>query len=193
MVTSYPLGTLTMFPEQSKVLDCSAVGNPPPVISWTRNGVLLDNTSFHGTLSIARNGSLILSAVSGAEEGNYTCKAVNQEGTFEVYFGLDIAGEAIGSSAIISLTGSSIQMECQTGGRASENLVMWQHKERVLYESESVNFENGSLVISTIKMIDAGKYTCLGVSRRGGWKQTSFHLYVIPRKGKVATCITSSV
>ena len=79
VVTSYPLGTLTLFPGQSSTLDCTASGEPPPTITWTRNGLPVPFASLP-TLSLASNGSLVLSAVTGSEEGNYSCIATNDQG-----------------------------------------------------------------------------------------------------------------
>ena len=117
VVVNYPLGILTMFPGQSKVLDCSVVGSPAPVTFWTKNGVLLDNTSFPETLSIAENGSLILSAVRSMEEGNYTCTAANQEGASVMPFALEISDDIIsGSSDVAALSHSALTFQCSLSG-----------------------------------------------------------------------------
>ncbi len=182
MLSSFPLGILTLFPGQSTVLDCTASGSPPPTITWTRNGVPI---AFHAfpSLSLASNGSLLLSAVTGSEEGNYSCIATNQEGRYEVQFALDIAGGVSGRSGVQrTLTGARVSLDnCST--ESTHNIVMWLHGDRVVYQDEWMRVAaNGTLLIAAARMEHAGTYKCLAANTRG-WTQATILLTVKPRQG----------
>ena len=184
VLTSQPLGTLTLFPGQSSTLDCTASGEPPPTITWTRNGMAIPLVSLP-SLSVADNGSLVLSAVTGAEEGNYSCVASNIGGVYKVHFELNIAGGSgvTGSSERTVLTESPVELVCPGGGQ-QHRTVMWLHAGEVVHESETVRvLGNGSLLLPTPHIQHAGHYMCLTPSTRG-WTDFSLHLHVTPREGE---------
>ena len=183
-MTSFPLGTLTLFPGHSTVLDCTATGQPPPTTTWTRNSLPIDFSSFP-SLSLASNGSLVLSAVTGAEEGNYSCTATNQAGSYQIHFGLDIAGGVSRfSEGVRALSGSHVELTCN----GHEGVVMWQHGGRVVHEDQGVMVEgNGSLIISHVLTTHSGKYECLTPTSRG-WTDSTMLLTVKPREGETNTC-----
>lgn len=58
---------------QSVVLPCGVTGNPPPWISWTRDGEILQNSTQVSALTIK--------SVEEHMTGLYTCVAGNEAGT----------------------------------------------------------------------------------------------------------------
>ena len=182
MVTSFPLGILTLFPGQSRTLDCTASGQPPPTITWTRNGLPVPSASLP-SLSLADNGSLVLSEVTGTEEGNYSCVATNQRGTSTAPFLLLIEEGLITGSAqeesVSVFSGSSVCLDCGVG----ESAVLWMLEGKVVRESELVRVGgNGSLLISAAHSTYAGHYMCLTPGNRG-WRHHSLHLHIKPKEG----------
>jgi len=72
----------------SVVLTCEGHAAPTPDITWTRNGVVLTNTSniniVTDTISVSqrsRLSTLIVSIFTVVEEGNYICSANNSVGS----------------------------------------------------------------------------------------------------------------
>ena len=61
-------------------LNCSAKGEPPPIITWTHNG---DMVTPDDRISIDSNGSLIISIIALSDMGNYRCLATNLLGVME--------------------------------------------------------------------------------------------------------------
>ena len=189
VVTSSPLGMVSLLPGQSAVLDCSASGNPSPSISWTRNGQAINFASLP-TIEIASNGSLILTEVTGAEKGNYSCKAVNQAGTSELSFFLDIEEDGIvsGSSAmslpssLSVLSGSRLLIHCNVSMAAAPGgrVFVWRYEDRVLCSEHE---GNGSLLLSPVLLEHAGMYKCQALHNTGILEGT-FTLDVLPRRGK---------
>ena len=61
---------------------CSVVGNPPPSVSWTKNGVELNFTANHrvSLFSTNNNHSLAITDVQHSDTGQYRCVASNTVG-----------------------------------------------------------------------------------------------------------------
>ena len=174
------------------MLDCTASGGPPPTISWTRNGIPISAafSRFH----VASNGSLILTNLTRADEGNYTCMAVNQAGTSVSPFFLEINEQIVmgsTSATALVLAGASVQMEDTTSIKGFA--ILWQHRGKVVHESNVVKVEsNGSLTISTARLEDAGHYKCLVATSRG-WRETDFLLHVEPKRGKTSATVNEVI
>jgi hypothetical protein len=63
---------------ESILLNCSARGEPEPLISWTKNNEALDFDNTRVQLLV--NGSLLLEDVLMNDTGDYQCNATNQLG-----------------------------------------------------------------------------------------------------------------
>ena len=59
-------------------LFCNATGNPPPTLSWTKDGSPLTNT--HRIIFSGDNDTLSIAKVNRSESGNYRCVARNSLG-----------------------------------------------------------------------------------------------------------------
>ena len=180
------MGALSLFPGQSQVLDCTASGFPPPSISWTRNGSPINFTSL-SNIELATNGSLLLSNVTKNEEGNYSCMAVNQEGTAEHSFFLNIdSGSVTGSSALSPprnlsvLSGSSLLLNCSMSASEStrDSVFIWRHESRVMCGDG-----NGSLLLSPVMIAHAGLYKCQELLNTSTLEMI-LSLTVVPRRGE---------
>jgi FMS-like tyrosine kinase 1 len=100
-----------------EILDCSAHGRPPPVITWTKDGKSFPNVDTENTSSIQMakdNSSIIFQVALPIHSGKYECSASNRAGTitgkakFEViepivFPGWVIALIVIGCTVIIIL------------------------------------------------------------------------------------------
>ncbi len=64
------------------ILKCSARGDPPPTLSWWRNGELV-NVSGDPRVQVHENGSLTIENVMMEDVGVYQCVAENSQGQEE--------------------------------------------------------------------------------------------------------------
>lgn len=70
--------SISVVPGTSQVtLECSAIGSPPPHITWSHNGRGLASSSRH---FIFPDGSLTIKHIEGADHGTYRCEASNYNG-----------------------------------------------------------------------------------------------------------------
>ena len=56
-------------------LFCNATGNPPPTLSWTKDGSPLNDTQ--GITFSGDNETLSIASINRSESGNYRCVARN--------------------------------------------------------------------------------------------------------------------
>ena len=64
------------------VFSCTIVGNPPPLVYWTRNGLTLNVTTNPRLSAVSWNSiySLNIINVSRSDAGQYRCMAINSVG-----------------------------------------------------------------------------------------------------------------
>ena len=72
--TVKPPGKVFAATGDTLILNCSATGDPRPVISWKRQGAVLPFGRSH-----RRNDALILRDLKKEDAGNYTCVATSAE------------------------------------------------------------------------------------------------------------------
>lgn len=65
------------------LMNCEAVGDPEPVISWLKNSVPVD--TFDQRLQILPSGALLINETRESDEGIYECVAENSAGTTYSY------------------------------------------------------------------------------------------------------------
>ena len=72
----------TILEKYNVAFSCLVVGNPPPSVSWTKNGVELDFTANHRVrlFSTNNNHSLAITDVQQSDAGQYRCVASNTVG-----------------------------------------------------------------------------------------------------------------
>ena len=63
----------TVNKSQTAILKCTAVGNPPPKVTWSK----VNSSLPVGRHVVESSGALILQDVQPGDEGQYTCKAEN--------------------------------------------------------------------------------------------------------------------
>ncbi len=199
VLTSAPVGVVILSTGQSSSLDCVATGNPPPIISWTRNNHPIDsNTS--PSVNMAKNGSLVFKEVGGSESGRYLCKATNTAGVhsaaFRVrvlpVFGLNSASaDAPDRVFVTAIRGSDVLLDCgHKGGVANASDVVWRRGTEPVCGDRVRVLGNGSLVLSRVVGGDYGLYECLAFYAHGGVAHSYSQLTVLPRNGMYA-CATN--
>lgn len=66
---------------QIAMLSCSASGEPLPTYTWTLNDVIVTESSTVAIVASEGGSSLVLSSVESGNVGEYSCLAVNSQGT----------------------------------------------------------------------------------------------------------------
>ncbi|CAH1240507.1 HSPG2 [Branchiostoma lanceolatum] len=134
--------------------DCSASGQPRPLIEWTKiDGRLPDNAE-------VRDGVLTIPAVRPGDEGRYQCQATNQFGSEnqEVTLSLEAAPTMTVKPEVRNvMLGSTAVFTCLASGSPPPEIT-WRKENGDLPDDHMI--DNGVLTIPSITKEDAGAYIC---------------------------------
>ncbi|GMT09123.1 hypothetical protein PFISCL1PPCAC_420 [Pristionchus fissidentatus] len=163
-------------------VECSVSGHPLPSVSWLRNGASL--TPQRGRHTISYDGecaTLKISTLEEADEGKYTCVAVNEHGETNCQLQLTVAPSSTQSSSsltkgippafkedqsrlIKAADGQSVDLKCSLVAGSEPLQMKWLRDNVQVADSTSFaytrkNFEC-SLRLADVFPEDAGDYVC---------------------------------
>nr|XP_009687341.1 PREDICTED: contactin-6 isoform X2 [Struthio camelus australis] len=145
-------------------LECFALGNPVPSISWKRS----DGTSLMRKIKLDKTkGILEIPDVQQEDEGSYECIAGNirgrniARGQLFVYALLEWDKKI--QNAFLSLY-DSLFWECKAKGKPSPSY-SWLKNGQPLMSEERIQIENGTLIITLLNMSDSGLYQCVAENK----------------------------
>uniref|UniRef100_A0A803XUA0 Contactin 6 n=1 Tax=Meleagris gallopavo TaxID=9103 RepID=A0A803XUA0_MELGA len=145
-------------------LECFALGNPVPNISWRRS----DGSSLTKKIERDKNkGVLEIPDVQQEDEGSYECIAENirgrniARGQLFVY-ALPEWDKKI-ENAFLSLY-DSLFWECKAKGKPTPSY-SWLKNGQPLMSEERIQVENGTLIIPMVNMSDSGLYQCVAENK----------------------------
>uniref|UniRef100_A0A673XLG8 Contactin-3 n=1 Tax=Salmo trutta TaxID=8032 RepID=A0A673XLG8_SALTR len=142
-------------------LECFALGNPVPAITWRRT----DGNPLPGKMKINHsNGVLEIPYFRPEDAGAYECVAENSRGK-------NIAkGQLIFQSMIAhnvyKLTVANLQWECRASGKPKP-VYRWLKNGEPLVLEDRILVEGGRLAVSRINLLDSGMYQCLAENEHG--------------------------
>ena len=90
-------------PADSVVVDCSAEGEPQPIIDWKKERINVTAKGLNERIEILSNNSLQIIAVQPVDAGNYYCEARNNLGVVLKNTTLVVQGETT-PSILVSLS-----------------------------------------------------------------------------------------
>ncbi|XP_069370001.1 protein turtle homolog A isoform X2 [Paralichthys olivaceus] len=143
-------------------LSCVANGNPPPTITWLKDGSVLERINH-------QDGALSLGAVSVQSAGQYTCHASNSEGNMTRVTNVKIKGPPV---IVVPPKSTSLNMSqdallsCQAVADPPNMTYVWHKGGENVHHIESLKTRvkimvDGTLLISRLVPEDSGNYTCM--------------------------------
>uniref|UniRef100_A0A8C6NIN3 Neural cell adhesion molecule 1b n=1 Tax=Nothobranchius furzeri TaxID=105023 RepID=A0A8C6NIN3_NOTFU len=168
--------------EHPAVLTCAVDGYPEPMVTWTRNGVKLEDEVKYG---FNDDGSeMTIMDVTKLDEGEYTCIAKNKAGENEKELSLRVFVKPK-ITYIVNKTTSEMEEEtltCEATGDPTPT-ISWSYGEHFFTEGEQSLDGNvvvrsdarvSSLTLKYVKYTDAGQYLCTARSTIGEDKQAVY-------------------
>uniref|UniRef100_A0A3Q3JLB7 Neural cell adhesion molecule 1b n=1 Tax=Monopterus albus TaxID=43700 RepID=A0A3Q3JLB7_MONAL len=161
---------------QPALLTCAVDGYPEPMVTWTRNEVVLEAGQKY---SFNEDGSeMTIMDVTKLDEGEYTCIAKNKAGESEQELSLRVFVKPK-ITYIVNQTTSEmdeqVTLTCEASGDPTPT-ISWSYGERVFTEGEQSLDGNvvvrsdarvSSLTLKYVKYTDAGQYLCTARSAIG--------------------------
>ncbi|XP_073073009.1 hemicentin-1 isoform X4 [Manis javanica] len=159
----------------SLTLECKAAGNPPPVLTWLKDGVPIKTS---GNIRTEDGGKKleILSALE-VDRGQYVCVATNVAGEKEIKYEVDVlvppaieGGDE--TSYFIVMVNNLLELDCQVTGSPPPT-IMWLKDGQLINERDGfkVLLNGRKLVITQAQVSDTGLYRCVATNTAGGLKK----------------------
>ncbi|XP_016109365.1 contactin-3-like [Sinocyclocheilus grahami] len=147
-------------------LECFALGNPVPEITWRRaNGV-----PFPSKVKM-KNSNVVLEIPSFQQEdaGGYECVAENKMGKNTVQGRLSFHAKP---QWVQTMRDNALSIEerlfweCKANGKPKPSY-SWLKNGALLAAEDRIQIENGALTISSVNLSDAGMYQCVAENKHG--------------------------
>ncbi|XP_077838246.1 myelin-associated glycoprotein isoform X1 [Macaca mulatta] len=149
---------------------CGADSNPPPLLTWMRDGTVLRE-------AVAESLLLELEEVTPAEDGVYACLAENAYGQDNRTVGLSVMyapWKPTVNGTMVAVEGETVSILCSTQSNPDPILTIFKEKQilaTVIYESEL------QLELPAVSPEDDGEYWCVAENQYGQ-RATAFNLSV---------------
>ncbi|XP_078604169.1 hemicentin-1-like isoform X2 [Branchiostoma floridae x Branchiostoma japonicum] len=145
-------------------LQCNASGDPPPTISWLKEGSLI--TADTPGVQVLGNTLTILAADLKLHSGSYTCFANNAAGEDDHNFNVQIQVVPIikgpASTEVRTVVGNPVTLQCEADGTPPPSLLWLKDGQTLPQISRLRVLSNGrKLRILSVQMADSGLYTCI--------------------------------
>ncbi|XP_069382459.1 basement membrane-specific heparan sulfate proteoglycan core protein isoform X24 [Paralichthys olivaceus] len=152
---------------------CTVTGNPTPAVEWIgRPG------SRMSPKAVIRGGVLTFTAVDPADEGEYTCKALNTHGEHTARVSLLVQKSnptGLGTQPQVQVSpqniqvheGDTLRLYCRASGSPTPKLTWLKNGGQIPPQARMDRTDIGTLLIPNIKMSDSGTYMCVGSNSIG--------------------------
>ncbi|EHH59462.1 Siglec-4a [Macaca fascicularis] len=163
-------GTVEAIEGSHVSLLCGADSNPPPLLTWMRDGTVLRE-------AVAESLLLELEEVTPAEDGVYACLAENAYGQDNRTVGLSVMyapWKPTVNGTMVAVEGETVSILCSTQSNPDPILTIFKEKQilaTVIYESEL------QLELPAVSPEDDGEYWCVAENQYGQ-RATAFNLSV---------------
>ncbi|CAN2388121.1 angiogenesis [Pristimantis euphronides] len=150
------------------VIECSPPkGHPEPVVTWRKNGVLLDRNNSRYTFAA---GGLSITRTLISDAGVFMCVASNQAGERTsrgaVISVLEIPQFTNKPADVVAKPGSTVQFVCGAQGNPKP-VVQWSKEQGALPTGRYAITNENTLCLQRVTVQDSGKYVCIARSHIG--------------------------
>ncbi|KAI3356952.1 hypothetical protein L3Q82_003588 [Scortum barcoo] len=166
---------------------CTVTGNPTPAIEWI--GTDIYNSTFvvfgaggpgnrMSPRALIRGGILTFTAADPADEGEYTCKALNTHGEHTARVSLFVQKSnpsGLGTQPQVQVSpqnievheGDTLRLYCRATGSPTPKLTWLKNGGQVPPQARMDRTDIGTLLIPNIRISDSGTYQCVGSNNIG--------------------------
>ncbi|XP_022119057.2 netrin receptor DCC isoform X2 [Pieris rapae] len=175
---------VTVMEGASVTLECAAVGNPKPQVTWLSNGVAIDLNDLDSRLYLVGAGSLRVQSARVPDAGVYTCRATNRldsaDHSTHLYV-LSMPRVMLSEGGVVRARrrGDS-RLGCEVKGRPPPRVTWLKDGEPLSPHNHDIALVDGSsLRIQGVLPVDAGMFQCFATSSAGS-ATAALRLVVLP-------------
>uniref|UniRef100_A0A8C3XUU2 Hemicentin-2 n=3 Tax=Chelydra serpentina TaxID=8475 RepID=A0A8C3XUU2_CHESE len=157
---------------QLLALECSASGQPPPALSWLKDGLPLAESN--GTQILGGGAVLRIESVLEGSGGTYTCLASSPAGERAIQYSVVVQAPpqlmiGAGEGHVVAIVNDSLRIPCRATGFPAPR-VHWLKNGQPIGELDGVVMpEDGRVLwIPRVRLRDGGLYACQAGSGAGG-------------------------
>nr|XP_053650237.1 hemicentin-1-like [Cherax quadricarinatus] len=158
--------TVTVIEGDSASLHCVASGQPPPIISWSKEGV---GIRVDDNMGVSWGGrTLLIQYVSQEDGGRYTCLASNPAGNHSRDFRIQVlqAPQLIEApKEVVAVSGEVVSLVCSFDGHPQPK-ISWYFEGAPAAIAENL-LPSGALQHFPVRPEHAGNYTCIADNEAG--------------------------
>ncbi|XP_072390789.1 roundabout homolog 2-like [Diabrotica undecimpunctata] len=161
---------------------CSATGNPPPSVFWSKEGsqILMFSDNSNGHMHVNAHGTLRIQGVQREDAGFLVCNALSVAGSNSVRAFLQVTSVADLPPPIIQIgpanqtlpLHSMVTLHCRASSPEGEApKIRWLKDGKALFGSNLPSrytlSGTGTLDVDDLRLDDSGQYTCSATSESG--------------------------
>uniref|UniRef100_A0A673HMR6 Neural cell adhesion molecule L1 n=1 Tax=Sinocyclocheilus rhinocerous TaxID=307959 RepID=A0A673HMR6_9TELE len=158
---------LILAPKESGMLTCRAEGNPKPTVTWSVNGIPIENSHKDPSRKI-ENGNIILSDVQTGSSSVYQCNASNE-------YGYLLANAFVSVLGILPLISKHVYCEFMLHGDYASVICRFKDSQSIVDGDSYIIHKNNTLEINVARPLNSGKYTCIASNSLGNKEN---HVYL---------------
>uniref|UniRef100_A0A673HRQ8 Neural cell adhesion molecule L1 n=1 Tax=Sinocyclocheilus rhinocerous TaxID=307959 RepID=A0A673HRQ8_9TELE len=164
---------LILAPKESGMLTCRAEGNPKPTVTWSVNGIPIENSHKDPSRKI-ENGNIILSDVQTGSSSVYQCNASNEYGYLLANAFVSVLGMLLCMVNYIYYI--TFQLNLQGLPLISKHVYCEFKDSQSIVDGDSyIIHKNNTLEINVARPLNSGKYTCIASNSLGNKEN---HVYL---------------
>ncbi|XP_021709627.1 protein sax-3 isoform X2 [Aedes aegypti] len=165
---------------------CTASGNPPPSVFWTKEGsqTLMFPNNTYGNIHISSQGSLQVRGAQKEDDGYFVCSALSVAGSttsrayLQVTSSFDSSPPPVLQEVPSNLTlprGSIAMLPCRGSGPTSPKIYWKKNATDITALGPRFSIvQGGTLKIDDIQPEDSGWYSCVAYSEKGETSWSAF-------------------
>uniref|UniRef100_A0A672SF39 Neural cell adhesion molecule L1 n=1 Tax=Sinocyclocheilus grahami TaxID=75366 RepID=A0A672SF39_SINGR len=170
---------LILAPKESGMLTCRAEGNPKPTVTWSVNGIPIENSHKDPSRKI-ENGNIILSDVQTGSSSVYQCNASNEYGYLLANAFVSVLAEpprvlTPPNHVYSVVTNSRALLDCASFGSPLPKITWFKDSQSIVDGDSYIIHKNNTLEINVARPLNSGKYTCIASNSLGNKEN---HVYL---------------
>ncbi|KAM4611104.1 basement membrane-specific heparan sulfate proteoglycan core protein [Polymixia lowei] len=174
---------------------CTVTGSPTPAVEWIGGP-----GNRMSPRAVVRGGLLTFAAVEQADEGEYTCKALNTHGEQTARASLYVQRSTPGGQGtqpqvqvspqnVEVHEGDTLRLYCRASGSPTPKLTWLRNGGQIPPQARMERTDIGTLLVPNVKMSDSGTYMCVG-SNSIGTNRAPIQVTVVKAADQVSSAIT---